>query len=601
MRPGTHKREVERDHESTNEDFATAGPWELVTLVLVTSAYSFLFVSVPRLLSQVYGDLSTRALRPTILVLTLGFVFANRTAARETSTPIVLLGLTVSSWALFLKHAPTYFARDVSYIDAVLEGIVSVMARLAAKGHVSADRVPSDPSSWSPVIASSVVETWLFGSLTVVLVSMLRQRARKTQLPVLVPMMALLAYALVACKVIDSYGLAEASDIFRVIPMLGLLCVVMSRNMKSLASSILCCMFISWALQSTTTFSCSKLPQILHCRDKVGDFDVRATSESSTGRITVLENARYRLLKADHSLLGGEWLAAGQGQSIFSAFYMQALALYALPTPKRVVDVLQIGLGIGTATKSLLELSRLHDCAGNMSIDVLELDPKVVDYAHDYFDLPRPEVEPRLTVHKLDAVQYVGTAEDAKYDLISHDVFSGGGLSFPLFTQQFFRRLKRALKADGILTVNVVYAPATARLNMDAVIATLKSVFSEVELYIETGKVEQINNVVLFCSDAEVTLSIPPGVARLPGTLGRTAREMEQWSFTPSSPSSPSSSSSSSSGVYDNATLILQDVSADNGESRHLLRGGERRMASAHWRLMRHLLPPPEDEIWTAF
>jgi hypothetical protein len=152
------------------------------------------------------------------------------------------------------------------------------------------------------------------------------------------------------------------------------------------------------------------------------NFTILARQESLTGYVSVIENSAdnaFRLMRCDHSLLGGEWLVTpaayklGQRQkeSIFAVFVLlEAVrlvenpelepigsiprALDIKPTPESEKAALVIGLGIGTAPNALIK----H----GLNTTIVELDPVVHKYATQYFGLL-----PNHTAVISDAVRYV--------------------------------------------------------------------------------------------------------------------------------------------------------------------------------------------------
>ncbi|TKA25356.1 hypothetical protein B0A50_06260 [Salinomyces thailandicus] len=185
-------------------------------------------------------------------------------------------------------------------------------------------------------------------------------------------------------------------------------------------------------------------------------------SWSTTGYLSVLENTdhAYRVLRCDHSLLGGEWLLTPSRRSegwlvnepIYSVFEMlEAVRLIETDPPIRdsSAQALVIGLGIGIAPKALL--------AHGINTTILELDPAVHTYAQTYFDLP---ATPTILQ---DAVTWVAaaasdaqnaTASHQKYDYILHDVFTGGAEPLTLFTADFLANLKSLLTSNGVIALN---------------------------------------------------------------------------------------------------------------------------------------------------
>jgi hypothetical protein len=195
---------------------------------------------------------------------------------------------------------------------------------------------------------------------------------------------------------------------------------------------------------------------------------------SNTGYLSVLENsqANYRVMRCDHSLLGGEWqltqarLSQGwkKSESIYAAFHMlEAVRLIETEPPIQdsEADALIIGLGIGTAPKAFI--------AHGINTTIVELDPAVHRLATTYFDLPQPH-----TAILSDAIAWVRSQAHPKselnpssdpssatslspvhqYSYILHDVFTGGAEPLPLFTISFLTNLRALLEPNGLAALN---------------------------------------------------------------------------------------------------------------------------------------------------
>jgi predicted membrane-bound spermidine synthase len=104
--------------------------------------------------------------------------------------------------------------------------------------------------------------------------------------------------------------------------------------------------------------------------------------------------------------------------------------------------MLLMGLGGGSIAKSYAE--------SNWSVDVVEIDPTVVEVAHEYFGLTDDEA----SVTTMDGRQYLIT-HDAKYDLIVLDAFGSSSIPFHLVTQEAFGLVKEHLNPGGILAINI--------------------------------------------------------------------------------------------------------------------------------------------------
>jgi len=85
-------------------------------------------------------------------------------------------------------------------------------------------------------------------------------------------------------------------------------------------------------------------------------------------------------------------------------------------------------------------------------VDLVEIDPLVVDISRRYFFLPD---DGRLKVHVDDGRNFVRATTD-RYDLIILDAFTvGGQVPFHLTTQEFMREIRSLLKPEGVFLINV--------------------------------------------------------------------------------------------------------------------------------------------------
>lgn len=242
------------------------------------------------------------------------------------------------------------------------------------------------------------------------------------------------------------------------------------------------------------------------------NYTLLARHESVTGYVSVIENHAdnaFRLLRCDHSLLGGEWLvtpqayAKGQRQreSIFAVFVLlEAVRLMEPPVDTLpVVDdseksALVIGLGIGTAPNAMI--------AHGINTTIVELDPVVHHYATKYFAL-----DPNHTAVIDDATTYVAqksVSAPGSFDYIIHDVFTGGAEPVYLFTTEFMQGLYDLLKPEGFVAIN--YAGDLTLGSTRLVLNTIHAIFPACRLFRDSppqaehkeGEADFIN-MVIFC------------------------------------------------------------------------------------------------------
>ncbi|KAH7013449.1 S-adenosyl-L-methionine-dependent methyltransferase [Ilyonectria destructans] len=225
--------------------------------------------------------------------------------------------------------------------------------------------------------------------------------------------------------------------------------------------------------------------------------------ESLTGYVSVLEDLDkgVRVLRCDHSLLGGEWVRY-KGPIISEPIYGVFVMLEAVRLVEREVPVvsseanaLVIGLGIGTTPSSFV--------THGIDTTVIEIDPVVHEFAGKYFDL-RENNPPVIA----DAVSYtakLANESTTKFDYIVHDVFTGGAEPVDLFTLDFFQGLNALLKDDGSIAIN--YAGDFAAPTPKMIIRTITKVFPSCRVFREAPRVEKtveawgndFINMVIFC------------------------------------------------------------------------------------------------------
>jgi hypothetical protein len=238
------------------------------------------------------------------------------------------------------------------------------------------------------------------------------------------------------------------------------------------------------------------------------------------------------------------------------------------------------GLGIGTAPKALI--------AHGIDTTVVELDPKVHEYATKYFDLPTQH-----TAVLEDAVSWVQTASKnatRQYDFIIHDVFTGGAEPLPLFTDHFLGNLRSLLTPDGVVAVN--YAGDLADSSTKQIINTINLAFArqcrmfrDSEQSSETGETDFLN-MVIFCKNAvDGNLEFrAPVEADYLGTVSRRHYLMPQESLELKFPTETE--------MEDEAVQTLTIDNLSEFEKKQI------ESAKRHWKIMRLVVPDFVWELW---
>ncbi|KAK3342366.1 S-adenosyl-L-methionine-dependent methyltransferase [Neurospora tetraspora] len=270
--------------------------------------------------------------------------------------------------------------------------------------------------------------------------------------------------------------------------------------------------------------------------------------DSITGYVSVVDslNDGFRVLRCDHSLLGGEWVKfkdTGRfkgnqvAEPIYGVFAMlEAVRLVEVPNPvpDNEAKALVIGLGIGTTPAALV--------AHGINTTVVEIDPVVHEFATKYFQLPSNH-----TAVIEDAVSYTDrlvneTQGVGQFDYIIHDVFTGGAEPVALFTYEFLQNLNSLLKPDGVVAIN--YAGDFSLPPPLLITNTIRSVFGpscrifrehprdEAQAAAHNGR--DFTNMVIFCtksSTQEITFRNPTSRDLL-NSPSREAFLLPKWEVT---------------------------------------------------------------------
>ncbi|XP_053247139.1 eEF1A lysine and N-terminal methyltransferase isoform X2 [Podarcis raffonei] len=174
--------------------------------------------------------------------------------------------------------------------------------------------------------------------------------------------------------------------------------------------------------------------------------------------------------------------------------------------PEALIRVLVIGLGGGSLPLFI------HDYFLQCSIDVVEIDPAMLEVATRWFGF---SPEDRLKVHIADGLVYVDSlaAEaSSSYDAIMFDVDSKDsalGMSCPppdFVEKSFLQKVRTLLKKEGLFILNLVCRDTQLH---DTVLATLRETFPL--LYVR--RIEGEVNEILFCQQ-QAKHKLPPAELR---------------------------------------------------------------------------------------
>lgn len=132
----------------------------------------------------------------------------------------------------------------------------------------------------------------------------------------------------------------------------------------------------------------------------------------------------------------------------------------------------------------------------DVSVDVVEIDPAVVEVAKEYFSLD--DTNPNLRIFTQDGREFL-TNQQEKYDLIVLDAFSKSYVPFHLMTIEFYKILYNKLNSDGVIISNHIGSPNSNQDTSDLYRANLKTmldVFPIVYVF-PTDYSKSIQNIIL--------------------------------------------------------------------------------------------------------
>ncbi len=173
-------------------------------------------------------------------------------------------------------------------------------------------------------------------------------------------------------------------------------------------------------------------------------------------------------------------------------FAKQAVALInLLPEGSRT---LLLGLGGG----AIMAAAPKHTF-----IDAVEIDPRVVEFAKEYFGVVSRE---RQKIFVDDARRFVRKSPTETYDLIIEDIALGAHLPAYIFTKESFQEMKRVLKPGGLLEINLnIGSESESDQFAEALVKTAQAVFTSVDVY--SSHPSLFSNLVLYLYDEPSPLS----------------------------------------------------------------------------------------------
>jgi len=211
--------------------------------------------------------------------------------------------------------------------------------------------------------------------------------------------------------------------------------------------------------------------------------------DSDYYRIMVLENNGTRILMLDSDVHSGIYL----NSSDFVFRYVEVA--YNIISSRQPDSLLTIGLGGGTLPSKFAE--------NGVNVDVVELDPAVVDVANEYFMMNN-----NVDVNVNDGRTFLSQAQQSgkKYDAVFVDVYNSH-YSIPphLTTVETARSISSLLNDDGIVVVNVISMVKGEGPGMlSAIVSTYRKAFEYVYALPLGDNSSEMQNVIMVASNSEL-------------------------------------------------------------------------------------------------
>lgn len=201
--------------------------------------------------------------------------------------------------------------------------------------------------------------------------------------------------------------------------------------------------------------------------------DVRVVYSRDTQyhRLSVVEDADTRYLRFDNSLQSAMYI----DEPLRTRFAYTDLFHLSMAYNPDARDLLFVGLGAGSSEKRML-----RDFP-DVRMHAVEIDPVVVDVAHDFFAVPRDE--PRLEISVGDGRRFLAD-DDRRWDAIVIDAFFADAVPFHLVTREFLELARSRLNPGGVVVTNAIgsIAGPGSRL-FRSIYKTYRSVFPTVVVH----------------------------------------------------------------------------------------------------------------------
>lgn len=185
---------------------------------------------------------------------------------------------------------------------------------------------------------------------------------------------------------------------------------------------------------------------------------------------TIYEGRQARLLYGDKNTPQSGVALDDDGELLFD-YNQRFLEMIESVRPKKV---LVIGGGV------LMLPVAVYDRFFDTQIDVVEIDPLLIDLAHKFFHVP---VDERFRIFTGDGLEFLEQTNE-QYDIIILDAFHGFTTPGHLLEYAAAQQYQRHLRKNGIVTINFISQFIGHRRYLaHELVMTFSELFPSIELY----------------------------------------------------------------------------------------------------------------------
>ncbi len=239
------------------------------------------------------------------------------------------------------------------------------------------------------------------------------------------------------------------------------------------------------------------------CRRTAAEDRVLFEKESAYNTVVVTEDGQgLRTLWFDKSRTRQSVVKVGDPDHLeLNYTRVMPVGLAFVEDPKRV---LVVGLGGGTIP------GFLHKHFPNMQIDVVDIDPVVVEAAKEFFGFREDD---SMRAYVEDGRPFIARSP-GRYDVIFLDAFGSDNIPYALATREFLQLVRRALTPGGVAVANVWSRPSNPLY--DSMVRTYQDTFEELYVFDVRG------------AGNKILIALPRKGPVDPVALTRRAREISR-------------------------------------------------------------------------